>query len=176
MILNQEQTNFLLNSKTHYECELIQHRFSFDVFGNSLSPFGNLICFEAPTKIGPVAFEESLVIAAELFNTNIFGGVCFQRLYTAGLGSFLTSITNNECMVNEGCIIINNKQTSISLISKRKESILFNVIFPLKYNITDSFGPLELSEENKQLFKENIVNSFHALVRSVFLEAQRDNF
>ena len=174
MILTKQQTSQLFG-ETGYKCSFNEKRFSYLLFRDQMSPFGDIITFQDKVKIGPLSFEDSLIFCLELPNTNMFGGVCFQRLFSTLLGSFLSEITQKEVFVNEGCIIVNEKQSSLNLINIIKSSILIHMIFP-KGNTNDNFHSLDLSEAELEDFQNKAVGGFHQLAKSIFLQTQHDNF
>lgn len=176
MILDEKQTNLITNEGA-YECIFSKQRFSTALFDEP-SPLGSVIVFESPLKIGPVTFDESLVICGELPNTNIFGGVCFQRLYSAQLGSILSNFLEKQCYVNENCLFVEDKQTSITIVNQLKTSIMFHILLPITVSKKDgNQGLYEVKLERNTLneFKQHCVNSFHYLTKSLFIETQRDN-
>ena len=176
MILSDEQTSFLKDSEQCYDCKLLQQRFALKLFGaEAVSPLGNLLCFVSPTAIGSIQINKALMLAVELPNVDIFGGVCFLRLYSAQLGSILSSLLSKECFVDESCVFIENKQASIAMINKVKDSVLFHIIFALDSNI-EQLNNLELNEQQLNQFQTGAVESFQQLTRSIFVETRRDNF
>ena len=176
MILNQEQSKKLYPDTDTYECTLVRQRFGYAVFGDNASPIGNVVCFEAPTTIGPLLIEKALVIAAEIPNTNIFGGVCFQRLYSTMLGSFLSTTTGADFYVDEGCLFGEGNQLSVAVVNRIKDSVLFHVVIPLVFNRDLELTSVELAPEQLSAFKAQAIDGFQHLIRSVHLETQRDNF
>jgi hypothetical protein len=175
MILTNKQITAITNEGA-YECLFSKQRFS-TAFFEDPSPLGSIIVFETPVKIGPVSFERSLVICGELPNTNIFGGVCFQRLYSAQLGSILSNFLEKQCYVNENCLFVEQEQTSITVVNQLKSSIMFHIFLPIVVSKEGTKGlyEIKLEEDSMQEFKEHCVNSFHHLTKSLFLETQRDN-
>jgi len=175
VILNDDQLKHITNEGA-YECLFSKRRFS-TVFFEDPSPLGSIIVFESPISIGPVKFENSLSICMELPNTNIFGGVCFQRLYSAQLGSILSNLSDKPYYVNENCLFVEDKQTSITIVNQLKSSIMIHVFLPITVTKEDSKGLFEtkLPADKMEILKEHCVNSFHHLTRSLFLETQRDN-
>jgi len=175
MILDDQQTQQLTNNGT-YECAFTKQRFAVNVFDDP-SPLGDIIVFEAPLAIGPIKFDKSLVLCGELPNTNIFGGVCFQRLYSAQVGSILSQLLEKPCYVNENCLFVEEKQTSITVVNQVKTSVLFHIFFPITVSENGDQGLFELKLENKKLeeFKQHCINCFYQLTKSLFVETQRDN-
>lgn len=176
MILNDDQIKAVTNEGA-YECLFSKQRFSTALFSDP-SPLGSVIVFEAPLKIGPVTFDESLVICGELPNTNIFGGVCFQRLYSAQLGSVLSNFLEKQCYVNENCLFVEDKQTSITVVNQLKSSVMFHILLPIIVSNKEGDQGLyevELNRDKLDEFKQHCVNCFHHLTKSLFIETQRDN-
>ena len=175
MILNEQQIKAVTSQESVYCCSLIKHQFAHLFFGEDISPLGNIVVFESKVEIGHLLLEKALIVSGELPNTNMFGGVCFQRLYATQLGSLLSVIAGNECFVDESCIFADGQQACLSVTNKIKDSVLFNMIFPIETSINEFFK-LALDDEKMETFKTNCIESFKHLTKSIFLETQRDDF
>lgn len=173
MILNEQQTN-QLTKNSPYDCELIKHQWAYSILREQTSPLGSILAFQTPLQMGTLALEKVLVITGELPNTNGFGGVSFLRLFSAQVGSLLSDILQKSCHVNESSIFVEQEQASITVTNRIKDSFLFHVIFSV--GKSENLYDINLSEENMKRFQEQIVDSFHFLTKSIFLETQRDNF
>lgn len=176
MKLNEETVKTLIQASGYYECSLIKKKFAYHVFEEELQTLGNIVNFVAPTKIGPLTFDKCCVIAYEIPNIDIFAGVCFQRLYAAQLGTILTQYTGHETYVYDGHLLVENKQCSIVINNKVKDVVLTHILLPLeiKENNQQLFT-LSFEEEKLQQFLDEVTGSFHSILRSVFIETQRDN-
>jgi hypothetical protein len=159
-----------------YKCELIKQRSSYYFFGDKSSPTGNIVIFEAPTSIGTLGIDKALIVAGELPNSNMFGGICFQRLYSAQVGSIFAETFGVECYVDGSNIIVGDKQASICLTNRVKDSVLFHNIFLINSDIENLYHLSSFSEEKIKEFKEKVIGSFYHLTHSIFIESQRDNF
>lgn len=178
MILTEQQTINLLAGNSEYDCKLINRKFGYDVFRDSVSPVANIICFQSPIRVGELGFTRAVIVCGELLNYDLLAGICFYRLYLAQVGTILAEKLNKECLINENVLLIDQKQACISIINKRKDTVLFHLIIPdvLKDGEqSKSFHQLDLSFEDTVDFKEKLVDSFYYLTRSVFIESQRDN-
>jgi hypothetical protein len=175
MILNEQQIQLVLNKEGVYQCSLVNHRFAHLFFREDASPFGNVVVFESKAEIGQISLEKALVVSGELPNTSMFGGVCFQRLYATQLGSLLSIIAGKDCFVDESCIFADGEQVSLSVANKLKDSVLFNIIFPIETPIKE-LSKLVLDDKRMNDFKTNCIESFKHLTKSIFIETQRDNF
>lgn len=177
MNLSPDQVKGILNDEEVYDCNLVIRQFAYFFLGGDVSPLGDIFCFNAPVRIGPLNIEEAIVLAAEIPSGNMFGGVCFQRLYATMIGSLLTVLTGKEYYVEDSCIFSEDLQMSISIVNKVKDSIVLHMIFPIiMYNTLSRFGRLEIDEQLTADFKHNAIESFKHLNRSIFVETRRDNF
>ena len=176
MILSSERTSVLLNEYGVYEWVLTKRRWSHLFLADDLSPYGNIISFTAPLNIGEKLLSNVLVFASELPNVAMFGGVCFQRLFTAQIGSILCELIGKNCYVNESIVFIENQQSSISVANHVKNSTLFHNVFSLCEANRDVIYPISLEEKKLKAFQEKSIGAFHYLTKSIFLESQRDNF
>lgn len=175
MILNEQQIKLITSQEGIYGCGLVKHRFAHLFFGEDISPLGNIVVFESKAEFGQLLLEKALIVSGELPYTSMFGGVCFQRLYATQLGSLLSVIAGKDCFVDESCIFTNGEQACLSVTNQVKDSILFNMIFPIETSI-DEFSKLILDNKQMEAFKLNCIESFKHLIKSIFLESQRDNF
>lgn len=172
MILTKEESQIFLNEANAYTGNLIKKRWSYHILKDNTSPIGNIIAFESPIQLGLLELTKALVLAIEIPNCNVFGSICFTRLYCAQLGSLLTEFFDLECFVDGNCHILNNKQCSLSFTSVVSEAALINIIISLCPNNQDILVPVDVGDD----FKQKAIDSFHFLTRSIFIETQRDNF
>jgi hypothetical protein len=174
MILTQEDAKQLYLDQDYYDCSLVLKRFGYSFFEHNTQATGNILCFEAPTQIGTLLFKNALIFATELPNINMFGGVCFQRLYCSQLGSIFSVLTQKDSYLNDSVIFINDIQATIVITNRVKESILTHIIFPLESDNKQLYH-LDI-KEHLDNFKQQAVESFYQLTQSLFIETQRDNF
>jgi len=176
MILTNEEISQITDEEGVYTCGLITQHFAYRFLKDQVSPLGNIFCFSSPVRIGPLGIEEAFVLAGELPNTNMHGAVCFQRLYATQLGSLLSVLTGKEYYVEDSCLFADGLQMSISILNQVKNSVVFNMIFPIMmFNTFEKFGILELNEKVAD-FTHNAIESFKYLNQSIFVETRRDNF
>jgi hypothetical protein len=177
MILNKQQFQPFVDSEGVYECSLITQPFAYKIFNEEVSPFGDIVGFQVPARVGPLSIEEAFVIAMELPNVDSFGGACFSRLYAAQLGSLLSVLTPKQYYVEENSLFTDDLQASLMVSNSYKDSMLINIIFPIiMYSNNNLFAMLELDSQRFEDFQLNVVNSFKYLTKSIFIETRRDNF
>jgi len=160
-----------------YDCRLITQQFAYKILGDQVSPLGDIFCFNAPTRIGPLNIEESIVLAGEIPNTNMFGAVCFQRLYATQIGSLLSLMTGKDYYVDDSSLFTEDLQVSLAISNQVKDSVVFHMIFPIiMYKNAERFSKLDLSESLTKEFKHNTIESFKYMLQTIFVETRRDNF
>ena len=165
----------VVNNKSVYQCFLTKYKFGHALFKDKMSPLGNVITFTSPANIGPLGLNKALVVCGEIYNESLFGGVCFQRLFSAQIGSILTSLLKQDSYIDEGSIFIKDKQASITLINKLKEATGFHIIFSLDPDFERLYDLSTLSAEQVIQLQNSIIESFHYITKSIFIETQRDN-
>lgn len=174
MVLNYEQTTHLLDNG-FYTGMLLKKTFASFIDSKIISPLGKCFVFEVPLKIEGLTLPKCLVLAGELRITNAFGSACFQRFYTTQIGSLLSTLTEKDHYVEDGCIFNPETQVSFSLSNLVKNCNLFHLIFPLESG-TDDIKCLALSEEKLVTFKNTLVDSFNVLLQQIFAESCNDYF
>jgi hypothetical protein len=172
MILTPEETSILLSNK-EYNGQLIEKQMGKRVFADTLSPLGNILCFQSPVNISGARISDALVFNAQLPFTNNFGGVCFQRLYTAQLGGILCEALDKNVTVDGYTLFLEENPVTITSQNKVQETFLFMIIIPLVAN--EHLSHVELSEEQTEIVKRAFVNCFYSLTESIFEQIQNDN-
>jgi hypothetical protein len=177
MILEQQHLTEILTESGSYDYSLIKQLFSYKLLQEKVSPLGNIFCFEAPTSLGPLYLESALIVAAELPKTDTFGAACFQRLLATQIGTFVSMQIKKDCWLDQNCLFVEDKQLSITVLNQIKNSVVFNIIIPIKHSIEAvNFFQLDLPAEELTQLKQNIIGSFHFLTENLFIETCRDNF
>lgn len=178
MILTPEHIKPFVDEEGVYDCNLILHQFAFKLLGPEVSPLGNIFYFKTPLRLGPLNIEEGIVLAGELPNVNMFGAVCFQRLYATQLGSLLSVLTGKDFYVEDSCLFSDDMQYSISILNRVKDSVVFHMIFPyVMFDTLKRFGTLGMVDSNLiSEFVHNAIESFKYLTQSIFVETRRDDF
>lgn len=172
MIFDNEQTRVFLGDK-EYVGQLLEKQLGCKVFGEELSPLGNILCFEAPVNISGVKLPNALVFTAQLPFTNMFGGVCFQRLYTAQIGAIISQILDRNVAVNGYTLFLDQQPCTITSQNIVKETFLFTVILPLKKNGT--LFHVDVNEDQKESIKKQLVDCFYSLTQNIFQQIQNDD-
>jgi hypothetical protein len=177
MILTNKQIKEITDEEGVYDCRLITQQFAYKLFREEVSPYGSIVGFNSPVRVGALGIEEAFTVAVELPNVDSFGSVCFQRLYSAQLGTLLSVLTSRNYYVDGSSLFCDDLQASLTISNMIKQSGLFNIIFPITmYAHNSQFQLLDLEPQLFQDFNANVIESFNYLTKSIFIETCRDNF
>lgn len=162
-----------------YQGDLLKRQISYRILQHELNPLGNIFCFETSLSIGKLVCANSLILAGEITNTNMFGGICFERLYATELGSLLTHLTKEDHYTDGSSIFSTQSQISLTLTNQVKDVICFHMIFPLEFaeNWDSEYGLkcLSLDEEKLNTFKATACEIFNVSLRNIYLDTRCDN-
>ena len=174
MILKEDSLGQFLDKDGVYHCDFIRRSLS-SSFNQVLFPLGKLVSFIAPLRINALQIPKCLIFAGEIRNTNMFGAVSFSRFLATQIGSLLTSLTDKDYFVEEGCILCENKQISVNIFNKVKEACLFHIVFPLEADENFAIKTLNLDETKHEEFQTTVCASFDTLMQQVFKDSCNDN-
>ncbi len=88
-----------------YDGSYLRKRFAYDHFLDKTQPIGNIIAFRSPIKVevtnlvdkdkilndDVILSDEAINFCMEIPNNNLFGGICFQRIFNSCVGNLLAS-------------------------------------------------------------------------------------
>lgn len=188
MIINREQLKEVFGEDLYGGVE-IHDRFAYKFFKNDVNPLGNIVSFIAPMLVTDnlIDLEDSLNkdyiysdlamnFIMEIPNKDIWGGVLFQRLLNAQVGSLLCSkYLKTEGYVDGDDIMVGNefnvKKASVSIAAEKNGAVLIH----LGININageraPSFAySTNLTEDQAYEFMADVESIFYSILRSVFV-------
>ena len=144
MIINREQLKEVFGEDLYGGVE-IHDRFAYKFFKKKVNPLGNIVSFIAPMEVTAnlIDLEDSLNkdyiysdlamnFIMEIPNKDIWGGVLFQRLLNAQVGSLLCSkYLNTEGFVDGDDIMVgsddNAKKASVSIAAEKNGAVLIHL-------------------------------------------------
>lgn len=184
----------------YYNGEQIHTRFAFRVYRDKVIPTGNIIAFVSPTIVESehmidlqdlldkdFIYSDSMVnFCWELPLTNLYGGVCFQRLYCSMLGDMLAgiikkniSVCGDDIFVEEefkkNGIIIPRGKASVSIACERNGAILghtgINIVAGEK---APDFAYSTNMNTNQTLdFMNKAIDAFYQTTQSIFIATSK---
>jgi hypothetical protein len=186
MIITREQLKEVFGEDLYGGVE-IHDRFAYKFFKKSVSPLGNIVSFIAPMLVTDnlIDLEDSLNkdyiysdmamnFIMEIPNKGIWGGVLFQRLLNAQVGSLLCSkYLETEGYVDGDDIMINTefgpKKASVSIAAEKNGAVLIHL------GININAGPkapdfaysTNLSEEKAIDFMTEVEGIFNEILQDV---------
>jgi hypothetical protein len=144
MIINRDQLKEVFGEDLYGGVQ-IHDRFAYKFFKKDVSPLGNIVSFIAPMEVTAnlIDLEDSLNkdyiysdlamnFIMEIPNKDIWGGVLFQRLLNAQVGSLLCSkylktvgyVDGDDIMVGDD---FNAKKASVSIAAEKNGAVLIHL-------------------------------------------------
>ncbi len=188
MIINRDKLKEVTGSD--YYCGVAIHdRFSYKFFKKSVNPLGNIVSFIAPMEVTAnlIDLEDSLNedfiysdsamnFIMEIPNQKIWGGVLFQRLLNAQVGSLLCSkYLNTDGYVDGDDIMINTefgpKKASVSIAAEKNGAVLIHLGININAGsrAPDFAYSTNLSEEQAHEFMSDVEGIFNSVLSDVFV-------
>lgn len=188
MIINREQLKEVFGEDLYGGVQ-IHNRFAYKFFKKDISPLGNIVSFIAPMLVTDnlIDLEDSLNkdyiysdlamnFIMEIPNKDIWGGVLFQRLLNAQVGSLLCEkYLKTEGYVDGDDIMVggdfNAKKASVSIAAEKNGAVLIHL--GININAGDrapSFAySTNLSEDQAYEFMADVEQIFHSILNDVFV-------
>jgi len=189
MIISQET----LKEKTgcdYYDGSVIHERFAYKFFGKEVSPFGNIVAFRAPMEVTDnlIDLEDSLNkdyiysddavnLIMEIPNADLFGGVCFQRLLNAQIGSIICStfLEQDGYVDGDDIMILDEekkpKKASVSIAAYKSGAVLIHTGINIKAGdrAPDFAYSTNLDDDKVEKLMYTCCAMFQDLVRNIFV-------
>lgn len=188
MIINRDQLKEVFGEDLYGGVE-IHDRFAYKFFKKEVNPLGNIVSFIAPMLVTDnlIDLEDSLNkdyiysdlamnFIMEIPNKDIWGGVLFQRLLNAQVGSLLCEkylktegyVDGDDIMVKWGD---EHKKASVSIAAEKNGAVLIHL------GININAGPkapqfafsTNLSEEAAYQFMSEVEQIFYSILGDVFV-------
>lgn len=188
MIINREQLKE--GTGCDYYCgKAIHDRFAYKFYKKQVNPLGNIVSFIAPMEVTDnlidledslnqdfIYSESAMNFIMEIPNKDIWGGVLFQRLLNAQVGSLLCGkylqvsgfVDGDDIMVEteEGA-----KKASVSIAAQKNGAVLIHL--GININAGDrapSFAySTNLTEEQANEFMTEVEGIFYGMLSDVFV-------
>jgi hypothetical protein len=188
MIINRDQLKEVFGEDIYGGVQ-IHDRFAYKFFKKEVNPLGNIVSFIAPMEVTAnlIDLEDSLNkdyiysdsamnFIMEIPNKDIWGGVLFQRLLNAQVGSLLCSkYLNTPGYVDGDDIMVEtengDKKASVSIAAEKNGAVLIH----LGINIhagerAPSFAySTELDKEAAHAFMLDVEGIFNSILADVFV-------
>jgi hypothetical protein len=188
MIINREQLKEVFGEDLYGGCQ-IHDRFAYKFFKKDVNPLGNIVSFIAPMLVTDnlIDLEDSLNkdyiysdlamnFIMEIPGKDIWGGVLFQRLLNAQVGSLLCSkyletdgvVDGDDIMVKWGD---EYKKASVSIAAEKNGAVLIHL--GININAGPKAPPFafstNLTEDKALEFMADVEGIFYSILRDVFV-------
>jgi hypothetical protein len=187
MIINREQLKE--GTGCDYYCgKAIHDRFAYKFFKKEVNALGNIVSFIAPMEVTDnlidledsinkdfIYSESAINFIMEIPNKNIWGGVLFQRLLNAQVGSVLCSkylqtsgyVDGDDIMVEteDG-----SKKASVSIAAEKNGAVLIHLGININAGerAPDFAYSTNLTEEQANEFMSEVEGIFYSILSDVF--------
>ena len=188
MIINREQLKEVFGEDLYGGVE-IHDRFAYKFFKKKVNPLGNIVSFIAPMEVTAnlIDLEDSLNkdyiysdlamnFIMEIPNKDIWGGVLFQRLLNAQVGSLLCSkYLNTEGFVDGDDIMVGSddsaKKASVSIAAEKNGAVLIHLGININAGerAPDFAYSTNLTEHQALEFMADVEGIFYSILSDVFV-------
>jgi hypothetical protein len=193
MIITREQLKEITGAG-FYDGAVLHNRFAYKFFKKQVNREGNIVAFVAPMEVTTnlIDLEDSLNkdyiysdsavnFIIEIPDISLFGGVCFQRLFNAQLGSLLcTKYLHTEGYVRGDDLMVKvdeniAKKASVSIAGCKDGAVLIHT----GINITagpkapDFAYSTNLTPEQAELFMKDALNVFYVLAHDIHVACSK---
>jgi hypothetical protein len=193
MIINRE-TLKEVSGANYYDGSILHNRFAYKFLKKQVSRTGDIVSFVAPMEVTAnlIDFEDSINkdyiysdsainFLIEIPSVDLFGGICFQRLFNAQLGTLLCSekFCNTDGYVDGDDIMLHDgkdfKKASVSIAAEKSGAVLIHVGINIKAGskAPDFAYSTNLTEEKVTELQNEAVNMFHNLVQDIFIASSK---
>ena len=179
-----------------YDGELLGSRFAYKFFKDKVLRTGNIVAFRAPMKVEKefmvdqedilnedyIYSDDALNFLIEIPDIDLFGGVCFQRMFNSLIANILASkylkcdieVDGDDIIVHkeheQGGIVQQKGKASVSIAKKCNGAVLIHTGINL---IAGKRAPAfaystKLPDEQAEEFMRDCVEAFYAVSNDVF--------
>ena len=188
MIINRDQLKEVTGCD-YYDGSALHCRQAYKFFKKDVNPLGNIVSFIAPMEVTAnlIDLEDSLNkdyiysdlamnFIMEIPNKDIWGGVLFQRLLNAQVGSLLCSkYLNKEGFVDGDDIMIDTsngpKKASVSIAAEKNGAVLIHLGININAGerAPDFAYSTELDEDQARNFMTDVEGIFYSILGDVWV-------
>jgi hypothetical protein len=177
-----------------YDGSVLHERFAYKFLKKDVNREGNIIAFVAPMEVTTnlIDLEDSLNkdyiysdlamnFLIEIPDCSLFGGVCFQRLYNAQLGSLLcTKYLQKEGYVKGDDMMVvdeNNvpKKASVSIAAEVGGAVLIHTGININAGTKapDFAYSTNLNNEQIGAFLQDAIGVFHGMIHDIHIATSK---
>jgi hypothetical protein len=173
----------------YYDGSVLHSRFAYKFLKKDVEATGDIIAFVAPMEVTTalvdledalnqdyIYSESAINFIIELPNVDLYGAVCFQRLFNTFLGSMLCQITGKEIFVDGDDIMVRDgegdpKKASVSIA----HTVLGASLIHTGINIDagdkapDFAYSTNLTPEQVHSFISTAITTFYTTVADIFV-------
>lgn len=193
MVITREQLK-QVTDEDFYSGRILHNIFAYKFLKKAVSPIGDIISFIAPMVVegdNLIDLEDSLSkdyiysesainFLIEIPNTDIFGAICFQRLFNAQLGSLICTrylqksgyVDGDDIMIIEG---EEHKKCSVSIAAHKNNCALIHTGINIQAGPSaPSFAfSTELDDTAAHKFMQEAENIFQNMTSDIHIASRK---
>ena len=185
----------ILNNIPLYSGNLIHSSFAYSILREDVLAIGNIIAFRAPMEVTDnlvdledalekdyIYSDDAINFCMELPNVDMFGAVCFQRLFNTQIANILSEIIGkhikmkgDDIMVqaehNQGGIVQQQGKASVSIACVRNGAALIHTGINITAgNKAPAFAySTKLTDDQANEFMNRVINTFYEITDNIFV-------
>lgn len=188
MIITREQLKNVTGTDSYFG-DVIHQRFAYKFFKKQVSPTGDIVAFIAPMEVTTnlidledainndyIYSDSAMNFIMEIPNIDLFGGISFQRLLNAQVGSLLcTKYLDKDGYVDGDDIMVKDeegfKKASVSIAAKKNDAVLIHLGININAGSrAPSFAySTNLTEEQAHNFMTDVCKIFRDMTTDIFV-------
>lgn len=176
-----------------YEGSILKNRFAYKFFKKEINREGNIVAFVAPMIVEDnlidledsinkdyIYSDSAINFLIEIPDIDLFGGVCFQRLYNAQLGSLLCVkyLEKEGYVKGDDMMVIQDgapKKASVSIAAEKNGAVLIHTGININAGVRapDFAYSTGLTTEQIEQFIQDAINIFYNMVHDVHVATSK---
>lgn len=192
MIINREKLKEVTECN-YYDGSVLKTRFAYKFFKKEVNRQGNIVAFVAPMVVEAnlidledsinkdyIYSDQAINLIIEIPDIDLFGGVCFQRLYNAQLGSLLcTKYLKTDGFVkgDDMMVVVDGvpKKASVSIAAHTNNAVLIHTGININAGgrAPDFAYSTNLTDEQAEMFMQDAINVFYNMIHDIFVSTSK---
>lgn len=184
-----------------YDGEILQDRFAYTFFKDRVTRIGNIVAFRSPMKVEAdfmvdredlinndfIYSDDAINFCIEIPEIDLFGGVCFQRLFNSHVATLLADqylkapveVDGDDLIVHrehtQGGVTQTKGKASVSIAKQVNNAVLIHTGINIKAGKqAPAFAfSTELTDEQAEEFMKRVCEVFYTLAHDIFVSTSK---
>lgn len=180
-----------------YDGKLLQDRFAYTFFKDRVTRIGNIVAFRSPMKVEAefmvdkedlinndfIYSDDAINFCIEMPDTDLFAGVCFQRLFNSHIATILADqylkcpveVDGDDIIIHkehtQGGITQTKGKASVSIAKQVNNAVLIHTGINIRAGKrAPAFAfSTELTDDQAEEYMKKACEVFYTLAHSIFI-------